>query len=148
MPEAHFEVPVGAIDGVNRLFTVSLPYTPGSVAVFINGQLKRADYDDGWVETDPSTGQVTVNESPIGGSVPEVVQIFYLDTTQNDVTEVVEGIIGTIEDLDMLYGTIGSDDIVGTVVDLSAITGTIDDVSVADGAIEEVDELVGVITCP
>lgn len=73
-----FEVAVGVIDGVNVAFTTpsAIPYRAGSVAIFINGQLKRGDYADGWVETNPGTGLVTLDEAP---QVGDVVQIFFIN---------------------------------------------------------------------
>jgi len=47
---AIIEVPSGSINGLNKLFETSTPYQSGSVMVFLNGQLKRQDFDDGWVE--------------------------------------------------------------------------------------------------
>lgn len=81
MAEPRFEVPTGVIDGANVVFTVSTAYKPGSVAVFLNGQLKRRDLDDGWTETDAAAGVVTVSEAPLAiGVCPDVLQIFFLDT--------------------------------------------------------------------
>jgi hypothetical protein len=77
----RFEVAIGVSDGVNLLFYTPTPYLPGSVAVFLNGQLKRADFMDGWVESNPVTGEVTLLIAPLGGMPPDVVQIFYLDTS-------------------------------------------------------------------
>ena len=81
MARAHFEVPSGTINGINTVFTVSMAYGLGSTAVFINGQLMERSLDDGWFETDPSTGVVTLKEAPrSSGACPDVIQIFYLDT--------------------------------------------------------------------
>jgi len=78
----RFEVALGVSDGVNLVFfTPTAPYLPGSVAVFLNGQLKRADFTDGWVETNPVTGEVDLLIAPLGGAPPDVVQIFYLDNS-------------------------------------------------------------------
>lgn len=46
----RIEVATGAVNGVNTVFQTSAPYIPGSVRVFLNGQLKREDFDDGWIE--------------------------------------------------------------------------------------------------
>lgn len=82
MPLPHFEVPVGVIDGANVVFNVSQPYKPGTTAVFLNGLLLRADYPDGWTESDPATGEVTLKEPPRETKVtPDVVQVFYIDTS-------------------------------------------------------------------
>lgn len=84
MATPRFEVALGVSDGVNLVFfTPTAPYLPGSVAVFLNGQLKRADFMDGWAETNPVTGEVTLLIAPLPaafGNPPDVVQIFYLDT--------------------------------------------------------------------
>jgi hypothetical protein len=82
MPSPRFEVPAGAVNGVNTVFTVSMPYAPSSTAVFINGMLMERSLDDGWFETNPGAGIVTLKEAPrsIGGG-PDVIQIFFLDTS-------------------------------------------------------------------
>lgn len=103
MPTPRFEVPAGAIDGVNKVFILSRSYTPGSVAAFLNGQLKREDYEDGWVETDPVAGIVTLKEAPIAFGSPDpldVVQIFYIDTEPDppEVEPVYEALPGTVEE--------------------------------------------------
>jgi hypothetical protein len=74
----RFEVLIGAVDGVNCRFRTSVPYKPKSFAGFLNGQLKRADFDDGWIETSPSLGVVTFKEPPVLG---DVVQGFYVLTS-------------------------------------------------------------------
>ena len=43
MPIPRFEVPVGAVDGANTVYTTSVPYQAGSTAVFLNGLLLRPD---------------------------------------------------------------------------------------------------------
>jgi hypothetical protein len=77
MAQPQFEVLTGTIDGVNTTFTTSVPYTPTTTAVFVSGQLKRPDLDDGWLETDPTTGTIDFKIAPIVG---DVLQAFYLDT--------------------------------------------------------------------
>jgi len=78
MPSPRFEIPVGAIDGSNTVFTVSRAYSAGSTAVFLNGILQERSYDDGWYETNPLGGIVTLKEAP---QLADTVQIFFLDTT-------------------------------------------------------------------
>lgn len=79
MPSPRFEVPAGAVDGVNTVFSVSMPYAIGSTAVFRNGLLQQRDLDDGWFETDPDTGVVTMKEPPSAFGYPDIIQIFFLD---------------------------------------------------------------------
>lgn len=103
MASPRFEVPSGAIDNVNVTFTLSQSYTPGSVAVFLNGQLKRQDYEDGWIETDPVAGVVTLKEPPRYASnisPADVVQIFYIDTEPfpPEVETVAEALPGRVEE--------------------------------------------------
>ena len=78
MPLPRWEVGIGTIDGANAVFTVSSAYLPGTIATFLNGQLKRSDFLDGWTESDPDGGEVTLSEPP---KVGDVVQFFYLDTS-------------------------------------------------------------------
>lgn len=104
MPQPRFEVPTGPIDGVNTTFFVSRPYSAGSVAVFVNGQLKRRDLGDGWIETAPAIGQVDLKEAPRNDLSPEVVQIFYLDTSPAMVGEEVTMLRGTIVALTEIVG--------------------------------------------
>jgi hypothetical protein len=46
------EEAIGTIDGVNSLFRTSAPYIQDSLYVFLNGLLKKRDWDDGWEEID------------------------------------------------------------------------------------------------
>lgn len=106
----HFEVPVGAVDGVNTVFNVSVPYRPGSTAVFLNGLLLREDYPDGWTESDPTTGEVTLKEPPrVTKITPDVVQVFYIDTSP-DVLEavIVERLAGRLRETEELVGHLRS----------------------------------------
>lgn len=41
---------VGVVDGANQDFETESDYVPGSLVISLNGQLKRADFDDGWLE--------------------------------------------------------------------------------------------------
>lgn len=94
VPIPRFEVPAGAVDGSNQIFTVSVPYGAGTIAVFLNGMLMRADYDDGWVEANPASGQVEMKQAPL---VSDVVQIFFIDTSPQGIESEVTPIRGTIE---------------------------------------------------
>jgi hypothetical protein len=69
------EVPQGIINGINTLFQTSASYLAGSVVVFLNGQLKRGDYSDGWVEL--GNRYVNLKIPPETG---DVVQIYYVPT--------------------------------------------------------------------
>jgi hypothetical protein len=64
------EVPAGVVDGVNRQFATSATYLPSTTKVYLNGQLKRPDYDDGHVELG---GQlIELKEAPLLGDDVQV----------------------------------------------------------------------------
>lgn len=117
MAYPRYEVPAGVIDGVNTVFTTLSSYVPGSTAYFLNGQLKRPDYDDGWVETSPAGGVFTVKEAP---EVDDVVQLFYLDSTISLVS---------VEEVCDIMGILVEED--------DAIEGQVEDESPISGAVEE-----------
>jgi len=70
---SHIEVMAGAVNGVNVVFQTSAPYVPGSVRVFVNGQLKRADFADGWIEL--GYDKVRLALAPVVG---DVLQAYFL----------------------------------------------------------------------
>ena len=103
MAQPRFEVANGAIDGANRVFTLSTSYAPNTTAVFLNGKMQRRDWADGWVETDPATGTVTLNEAPF---VDDTVQVFFLDTSPAVFGEELTPIRGVLSPVDFLTGTL------------------------------------------
>lgn len=141
MPLPKFVVAVGAIDGVNTVFYTGEPYRPGSTAVFINGQLKRSDFDDGWVETDPVAGRVDLTEAPRGTTGPgtyqwtDVVQIFFLDTSLVLPGEEVTPLFGKIEAVEELEAHL---------VDISAKHGVVEEFGTLVGVVQQ-DGLHGVV---
>lgn len=73
MPQAGLiESAAGPVNGSNTLFLSSAAYVPGSVQVWLNGFLKRRDYDDGWIEL--GSNKIQLKEAP---QVGDVVQVFY-----------------------------------------------------------------------
>jgi hypothetical protein len=97
MPQPRFEVPTGVIDDVNTVFYVSVPYKPGTTAVFLNGLLMEPSLLDGWTESDPATGEVTLNDPPRSGrGDPDVVQIFFIDLSPALPETVVERLTGRL----------------------------------------------------
>lgn len=68
---------LGAIDGSNQVFDTPAPYVPGSVRVFINGQLKTKDLVDGWTELGGT--KVRLKEPPqVLSGYADVVQAYYI----------------------------------------------------------------------
>lgn len=104
MPRPTFEVASGPVNGTNRTFAVSAAYEPGTTAVFLNGQLKKRDNADGWVETNPSGGFVVLDQAP---SVGDVVQVFFtaLDS-RKETEEEVTRIFGVLREIGMLGGSV------------------------------------------
>lgn len=148
MPWPHFEVPAGAVDGANLVFVVSQPYKPGSTAVFLNGLLQERSLEDGWVETDPALGIVTLKEPPRGNpsGYPDIIQIFYLDTSPVlPETEISSRLTGTI---------VASEEIAEAVildsslleVELSSsaeVSGVVSSVGLLSAVVSETEELEG-----
>jgi len=107
MPIPRFEVPSGTIDGVNTVFNVSAPYQPGTTAVYLNGLLQEPSLDDGWTETDPLTGEVTLKEAPKSlGACPDVLQVFFLDTSPQLPESVIDRIKGRLSAVGDLKGSL------------------------------------------
>ncbi len=77
----HTEVGLGIVDGANTTFFTSKPYQFGTVMYLLNGLLKVKEYDDGFVETDPLTGEIQLKEAPLTG---DVVQFTYIVTSATD----------------------------------------------------------------
>ena len=77
-----FEPGIGTVDGANKTFYTPTPYQTGTLSYFLNGQLKQQANDDGWFETDPSSGRVDLKEAPLPGDAVEpaddVVQFYYI----------------------------------------------------------------------
>ena len=87
----RFEVPSGVIDGVNTVFTVSVPYISGTTAVWLNGVLLEPSLVDGWIESNPATGEITLKEPPQAtGPCPDVLQVFFQDTTPDPPETVID----------------------------------------------------------
>ena len=104
------EVPAGSIDGANKTFTTSKAYAPGTLHVFLNGQLKRADLDDGFIEVNPATGVFEMKEAPLTG---DVVQVFYIDEASlgaggEDFPTLVIGVVESDKALEGDFTAVGS----------------------------------------
>jgi hypothetical protein len=140
-----FEVAGGAIDGVNVVFTVSAPYVPKSVAVFLNGQLKRKDYGDGWAETTPTSGVVTLAEAPIDG---DVVMIFYIDASPGipDDTVEVSPLVGKLVEVEALSGLVAPTlEVQGALSSENGLNGTLRNMDTIAASLIDVEQLHGVI---
>lgn len=151
MPIPRFEVPSGTVDGANTTFFVSMPYLPGTTAVFLNGLLTERSLDDGWFETDPASGEVTLKEAPKSiGDCPDVIQVFYLDTSPALPETEVTPISGTLVPVDDLFGDLGDTaalegaiapvpGLAGELFPLLGLTGTVSDTAPLVGLLEVCD---------
>jgi hypothetical protein len=147
MPVPRFEVPLGTVDGVNTTFFVSMPYQVGSTAVFLNGLLTERSLDDGWFETDPSTGEITLKEAPKSiGDCPDVIQVFYLDTSpalpETEVTPL-EGLLVPVGDL---FGMLGDTDaILGAIAPAEGLFGEVSGPVLVSGVVVDTEPLSGLL---
>lgn len=77
--EEKVETPTGSINGANLNFFTTLPYVPGTLHVWTDGVLCRAADDDGWIETDPSTGAFQMREPPRISKRDDVLMVRYIE---------------------------------------------------------------------
>jgi len=142
-----FEVASGVVDGVNQIFSVSSPYSPNSVAVFLNGQLKRADFADGWVELSPSTGLVQLLIAPLPGdgmNPDDVVQIFYLDPSVVGLVEKeVSPLVGVIRVSSGLRGHVQADELAGVLDPYGTLGGSLEGFYEIGGTLAPITSLNG-----
>lgn len=75
--DEHLEKPAGAIDGSNQNFTTASDYQSGTLKLWINGVLVRADDDDGFTETGANSFQT--KEALQGGVRPDTLTARYLE---------------------------------------------------------------------
>jgi hypothetical protein len=122
----RFEVLSGAVNGVNLVFFASTAYKPGTTAVYLNGQLLNpAAPSPSWLETSPSTGEVTfdpVRYIPLTG---DVVQMFFLDLVEENLIEEITTLFGVVFDAEAdLVGLLSTpEDILGEVSTTLGMTG-------------------------
>jgi hypothetical protein len=147
MPQPRFEIPSGAVDGANLLYTTSTSYKPGTLAVFLNGLLQEASLDDGWAETDPVAGTFTMKEAPrSSGPCPDVIQVFFLDTSPVSPETEITPITGTINAVDDLSGELlGLNCLFGAISVPVRLSGTFLGVMGVVGTIREERALSGVL---
>lgn len=125
----HFEVLSGVVNGVNLVFTTSVPYTPGTLALYLNGQLLLTPSGNPWTETSPSTGVVTVHSEELP-ETGDVVAAFYLDTVDSYTGEEVEQIYGSISE---------TGDLAGILADLQNLSANIQEHAILDGLVEDAE---------
>ena len=155
MGNPQFKPLTGTVNGTNAVFTTpgGTAYTPGTTAVYLNGQLlfdRNAVGGQLWTESDPPNGEITIDVSHVpvvrasDGGLEEVA-MFWLDTLGAPTIEV-EELRGRIQDIDRLGGRIEDVvDIVGAISDVDRLTGRIQDVDQVKGSIRDFDRLSGIL---
>jgi hypothetical protein len=141
----HFEVLSGAVNGVNLVFTTSVPYTAGTLAVYLNGQLLLNPGGNPWTETNPATGAVTIHSEELP-ETGDVVAAFYLDTTNAYTGEEVEQIYGSINEIDDLAGIlVTAQNLSANVYEPDTLSGILTDQEIEAG-LYPISDLTGVVT--
>lgn len=125
MGTPRIDTAIGVVDGVNDLFSTPVPYVVKSLSVFLNGQLKRRDLDDGWVEISAVHGTFRLKEVP---RVGEVVQAFYQDGSPGQAPDQVEllhirGMLTSTQDLRGIWTL--REEAVGLVVASASLGGRV-----------------------
>jgi hypothetical protein len=155
MSNPQFKPLTGVVNGTNAIFTTpgATAYTPGTTAVYLNGQLlfdRNAVGGQLWTESDPSMGEITIDLTHVpqvrtsDGGLEEVA-MFWLDTLGAPTIEV-EELRGRIQDVDRLTGRIDDvSEIVGTIADVDQLGGRIQDVDQVQGSIRDFDRLSGIL---
>lgn len=140
----RFEVPAGAIDGLNRSFRVLYPYVEGSAAVYLNGNLlPKGDWDNSFIELNPDLGIVQLNEAPVDG---DDVQIFYLDRTLAPTFVEVSKLVGKIREADSVLGSIqASLPMRATIGGIGSINGKVSAPSSMSGTVRSSTDIRGVV---
>lgn len=108
MSSPHFEVPTGAVDGTNVVFTTSVSYQLNSVIVVVNGLSAQRTSDNGWIETDHVRGIVALKIPPVVG---DILQIFFTDTTTAPDAIELTALAGVIEDSDEISASFLDDSV-------------------------------------
>jgi hypothetical protein len=132
------EVPSGAIDGINDAFTTSVPYRPGSLAVWINGQEILGCY----TEDDPSAGTFTILAPSIprtGAWGTDTLAVDFDDPSVGaDIVEVdriacvisePDPILAVVQDFETIACLVqdSPDQVVATVADLDVVAAIVED---------------------
>ena len=145
MPSPQFEF-LGVGDGVTTVFTTSVPYTAGAIGLWVRHLAREKSWDDGFFETDPDAGIITLKIAPMVG---DAVQVFYFDQTDEDIVIVRDELIGTLEQPTELCGSISDDVLLGCVEAVDEMNGEIDGLIDAElsGDLEQVAELSGELEC-
>lgn len=129
----------GTIDGVNTVFTFSSPYSAGTSAIYLNGQLLTSASGNPWSESDPSTGEITITDSAciprVGDEISGLAFDLDADAEAIEITEIagslslLTGVQGSLEEVSELSSSLGENEPVAAqleqTIDLAGETRTI-----------------------
>ncbi|MEE9358886.1 MAG: hypothetical protein V3U85_00230 [Hyphomicrobium sp.] len=145
MPERIFEPLTGVVDGVNPTFFFSVGYTPGTVVIYLNGQLLVTPAGNPWSESDPTTGEVTITNAKCIPKPGDVIAGEMTDTSPAlPETEILE-LTATIEIEDELNGVIDVETLSGVMAVGDEFSATIDMAEDLTGTTEDPDTLTATI---
>lgn len=136
---ARLDQLAGDRDGSNTVFVTpgGLAYVDGGNVVFVRGLPRVQGNDDGWTNTDPQNGVVTLNEAPLQD---DEVQMLYAVATGDDVSP----LTGSIDAIDDIAGSIEEVALAGSIEESAELAGALEAVALT-GAIEESGELAGLL---
>ena len=139
---ARFVVMVGQRDGVNLVFNTpgNEAFVPESNVVFVRNIPRVKTNDDGWADTDPTQGIVTLKEAP---EKDDSVMMLY---AASDAAAEVTTMSGTIDARDDLAGSlIETDVLVGTIAQAETLSGTLEAQTDLSGVVREIDNIYGTL---
>jgi hypothetical protein len=139
---SHFEPLAGIVNGVNRDFTASTAFVTGSEVVFVRGLPRRKDWEDGWVVTDASLGQIKLNEAPLAD---DDVQMLWLEDIPTLPETEVTPLTCFISDVETLMGTIEAAELTGCLVESEEVSVSVIDSMALSGHLVESEEITGQI---
>jgi len=73
LSQPTFDIPTGAVNGVNRIFYVPVDYKSGSVQVWVNGLLHVRHGQNGWSEM--GGRKIQMHEAPKSG---DYLTVYYI----------------------------------------------------------------------
>lgn len=137
---------LGAVDGVNRVFTLAIPgYTAGSAVLFING-VAQCDF----TETSPTDGVFTFHLDTIprsACSLDEVSVIFDDDSPAGAIQIYEAPLVGLIGTPQRLTGAFGGATATGLLRAPERVCGALSSTKLT-GTIKPPNKLAGSMGCP
>lgn len=137
----------GTVDGVNKVFTTpsNEAYQAGSTMVLLRGIPRDvSDGDDGWTESDPGTGEVTLNVAPISG---DNIFLHYTVEVSGAIEVEITPVDAVLTPLQRFSGIIEDGELDGNLDESELVATPIETEEAVDGQVVEIIELSGKIIC-